>query len=173
MTAKKLLSAVTVVLTSSLPGYAHAKWWQKVMVCGTTSAIQQEAWVDVDLGERNQFQLVIANQDIVSHLGRYLGHPDGGVYARGVADAPVYHASRFGGFRDLGVSTYAHGGSRPTVYMYREGKGLRVVVFMEAFQEYCFEQNSYGECVGERMPSRPGRELANWYFADCAEQAVP
>lgn len=177
---KRLTSALLVFAAVVLGQTAHAAWWQSTLICDSGAAV-----VDIDLGERRHTQLVIRDANIISHFnnsGAALTGTswlvwDGRLHnltnnahetvVPGEMGSGVFHPSQFQGF----TSPVSYSGRQ--FYVYRQGIGLKVEVVVPGHSEYCGgDWNSGGGC-NNPVPAQSEQKLANWYFQNCSEAALP
>jgi hypothetical protein len=159
-----ILSVMAISLTSNS---AHAEWWQTVLTCDNGAAR-----VEVDLGERRNVRLVITNADIRKYLSSTrINDLYSSEEIRGRVNNGIFHSSQFRGFTREGVSATCYGGYAATVFIYRDGNGLRVSGRQEGAAGCCYEMDSGGLCTNKGSDV-PQAELGNWYFRDCSEQSI-
>jgi hypothetical protein len=162
------LGILVALVLSEAPG--EAAWWVPVLSCDNGSAR-----VEVDLGERRNVQIVIANSAIRNYLNStgirdfspYYGDFIGAFMQNG-----IFQSSQFNGFRRAGFSDTCYGGFAATVNVSREGAGLKVVGYQEATEGCCFEMDSGGTCT-LKAGDVQFKELGNWYFQLCEELPIP
>ena len=173
MKSVKLSLSFCFVVYFLFGGVCQAAWWVPILACDHGAAR-----IEVDLGERRKVRIVITNKDVREYLYKsgvtfFSPHFRNGEAIGTELKEGIFNSSDFRGFNRKGVSPTCHSGFAPSIKVYREGNGLKLVAIQEYGSPCCYETNSStGHCY-EWGPEIPKLELANWYFRSCEEISLP